>query len=185
MTDEDYKLLQDKYGKLIYYTALRISGDKSQSPEDYVNAIWAHILNYLPKYMIQENVPTVEEFISKYNPWVKQWIFTVKNQLGSEITKEKEVLQASSIQDNDNLNFDVEDKSYSDLENLELVTLYDRLPNNQLGMVAKALITYDDIYTSNGKLNFTALKRRTNIPVPMLRKIITELKDTISDYIDS
>jgi len=72
MTDEDYKLLQDKYGKLIYYTALRISGDKSQSPEDYVNAIWAHILNYLPKYMVQENVPTVEEFISKYNPWVKQ-----------------------------------------------------------------------------------------------------------------
>jgi hypothetical protein len=184
MSDEDYKLLQDKYGKLIYYTALRISGDKSQSPEDYVNAIWAHILHYLPKYMVQENVPTVEEFISKYNAWVKQWIFTVKNQLGSEITKDK-ILQASSINDNESNDFDVEDKSHSDLEHLELVTLYDRLPNNQLGSVARALITYDDVYTSSGKLNFTALKRRTNIPVPMLRRIIEELKDNISDYIDS
>ena len=184
MTDEDYKLLQDKYGNLIYYTALRISGDKSQSPEDYVNAIWAHILHYLPKYMQQEKVETVQEFIEKYNPWVKQWIFTVKNQIGSEITKESNVHQASSLTCVEDTDFDIEDKSQSDLVDYEDNPIDNRLPKNKVGEVAKVLMHCDEVYTLGGKINFSELKRRTKMSVPMLKSIIEELKSDIHKYIE-
>jgi hypothetical protein len=183
MTEEDFKLLQDKYGNLVYYTALRISGDKSQSPEDYVNSIWAYVLHFLPKYMTQENVPTVKEFISKYDGWVKQWIFTYKNMAGANINS-KRLNQVSSLNDSEDRDFDVPDNSYSDLENLEFVSLVDRFPNTDLGIVAKAILTYDDVFTDGGRLNLLALQRRTKISVPKLRKILLELQSSIHTYID-
>lgn len=193
ITDEEYKYLDSKYGKLILKAASSIYGDSSFSPEDYAQDIWFLVLDYLPKYLRMHN-KTLIEFCEdpKFNGYIKQWIWTAKNNIGRKITERVgNVYLFPSFGNSENsLEAPVE---YSDnFENLAQVCNEEDIPSI-LQEMKEGTSIYDrtlssiafdaDSVKNNGAINVAAISRNLNVPANLINSEIQKIKNEFKHVI--
>jgi hypothetical protein len=190
MTEEDYEFISDKYGKLIWKAASTIGGDTARNVEDYVNDFWVVLLDYFNKYPKIKGCANIRDFCSKYDNYVKQWIWTLRNNIGGDNTKKLNFrkthhnLDYFLISSNTDNAERVEDYGYG-LSSFELGRLKEEISNkisikdedslfikdlekrldNVLNKIKLLIITDPDVLkSSSGNVNAMTISTKLNIP---------------------
>ena len=173
ITSEDYAYLQEKYGKLILKVANSLFGDLSKDEEDYASDIWFVVLDYLPKYVKKHNKSSIREFCEDpvFNGYVKQWIWTTRNNIGSNIAKKKHIINPSLRIDREHdevRDMEIDMVSYQlQSQNEEIVPLILAELKEATNMKDRTLssIAFDcDTIKENGHFNTTQIAKNLGIP---------------------
>lgn len=195
----DYEYINEKYGKLIEYVANKIGGDQSLDRDDYSQAIWQIVIDYLPRYLVKTNCKTAEEFCIKYPKHVKQWIWTAKNHIGGENTKKASVKRHESLEyilelsETFNKNEDYIRKNellnHADkfIEKLAIdddPSIYATIKSIANGKdlnskILHTLLTDPNSVKNNGAVNMSAISRALGVP---LARVISAFKEIKKEY---
>lgn len=101
ITDEEWKVFEGKYGRLMHMISQRISGDPhtcnlADNYMDLCASALCSISSYAKKMSLEpKNFLTTEEF-GKY---VKTCLWNAKNKKGSNITKKRSIYNSVSLYD--------------------------------------------------------------------------------------
>lgn len=179
ISEEDYTYLKDKFGKLVYYSAQRISGDYSKDVDDYVQEIWFLILDYLPKYLKKHNT-TVAGFCEnpKTKNYIKQWIWTCKNHLGAKNTQRMEHFIGSidMDRDDDSLSNTMFEVQTSNEEFIPAILAEMRAGSSVRDRVLSSIAFDLGTVKDTGSFNVKAISDMLKLPINLINREVDSIR---------
>jgi len=187
ITDSQWKLIHDKYKRLMYAVAHRIGGDKVAHDFDDSNQELALTAMDAVSAYKKKTGKKFDEFWGTiaFDKYIKTCLWNKKNNLGNKIKKKYEIRRCVSLSSNPELfgvgeggNCDgsMEQESHS-------VSAFDDAP---LDDISKEIATYVlgdmRIIKPDGTLNISKLSRLTNKPKNEVRLAIARMKHELRDY---
>lgn len=125
LTDSQWEYIQDEFGGLFRDISRKISGDRSQTPDDYVQEMSVSVLEAIRGFYRQGTNGEVEDFIGtpEFGKYLKSCLWNRKNTVGRKISDRYHIhrdtvpIQTSST-DEETSYIEVEDKGVFTEENL-------------------------------------------------------------------
>ena len=186
LTQQQWELIDQKYGKLIYKIAHQISGDNAiASVEDNAQDLRIAAMEAVVGFTKQHSGKngTFDEFwgTKGFDQYMKTVLWTKKNNKGAKITKRFSITKNSVSTDNEEgaSVFQIADESY----NPELELIFDELmdsltPNRQ--EILNLIVKDPTLIKPNGKINVKKVSEIMNLSWAETKNEIEELQNSLN-----
>lgn len=183
ITESQAKLIQTKYGNLIYKIAQAISGDAALSEyEDNVQDLWMAALEAVDGFQRQHGGANgkFDDFWGNpgFDKYIKTCLWTKKNNKGAKITKKFKVNgKVSALDDFDYK--EVEDHKVS-IPNIELEEFYNRFTAEEKSII-NIISNNPDAIKGSGGVNVLCVSKEAEIPWAFCKTLLLSIGDKISN----
>lgn len=186
MNQEQYEFIQEKYGKLIYMIAKKISGDAAKCDfEDNVQDLWITAIEAIKGYEIQNNGSNgkFEDFKDSkgFDQYIKTCLWHKKGKKGTDVTKKLGITDTFTIGETDvndeRLLFDIPDPKVVNInihdEALEDIRVK-LLPEERL--IVQHILQHPDCLKDNGMINVHQIAKATKMKTHKVRYFVDYIK---------
>jgi hypothetical protein len=191
ITEEQWKVLDESYGKLFYFIACKVYGDKMvYGVEDCIQEVRISALNAVQGYH-NKTGKKFEEFVGteEFNKYIKKCIWNRKNAVGIGVTSRLGVTSTAGFDDElyDDLG-KTHKKSKSDIDpsliyETSSLTPFDDIyfdPDEQL--LLSLMDSDSDCYTRSHRINISYIIKKTGLSRFHIGKVFESLKNKLKDY---
>lgn len=184
LTDEQWRLYEEKYGRLMHTISMKISGDEMlASHEDNYADLTIAAMDSIRGYLTKESLTFEEAFDTKgFDKYTKTVLWNRKNKKGVKLTSRMEFRnkhKSLSPFDDDSKAYEVEDLSATpDYSMSSLQELFDD-SDEDVKKVVNAVVSDPSVVTEDGKLKGYSLCKPTGLSIHYIRKAVDKIKNTL------
>ena len=183
MNEQQFKLIEQKYGKLIHKIGHWISGDAAiSSHEDNTQDIWMAAMEAIRGYEKKENL-TFDQFwgTKGFDKYLKTCLWNIKNSKGAKITKKFNITRNTvDISDNEEVLHKADPSVGSPETSVFLEELPCVLTEEQMQIVT--LILEDPEYIKpSGTININALANDSDMSWNEVSDILKQIEKKIGN----
>jgi len=187
ITDEDWKLYQEKFGDLISFIAQRITGDPmccdyEENVQDLYVAAINSINGYYKKNKITPAQMAVRDVIEcpLFKQYTKTVLWNAKNFKGNKATKYKNFMPASidTVDNKDDLAID-DTTTIVDADDEVFNYFHNKFTEDERVLLS-LLVDNPSIVRDNGSININALSKLSGKSFYMVKSRITSIKEKLN-----
>jgi hypothetical protein len=187
VTNEQWSIIEQKFGGLMRAAAMRVMGDnKARDIEDSLQETRMASMSATISYAKKNNLK-FEDFIDTvdFSKYIKTSIWNKKSRVGMEITKKSNVRNTLSIepdltQDQQQFCTDLDPSSIVSAQSFNELDF-----DSDENIVLRMLETDSDCYTKgSGRINIAYLTQETGFTRIHVEKIISSLQKKLKDFDD-
>jgi len=185
ISNEQWEKYLQKYQKLMWTIARRISGDRMlASLEDNYSDLCVNALNSIAGFKAKTG-REFDDFIDDnlFSQYTKTVLWNAKNKKGADLTKKMEFrnknISINYINDSEEFFMDVEDTKFND-SGIHLNSLKEKL-DDDTSKVLTAILNNPKVLSAKGKLKPCSLIRPTGLTLSRVQKAVDKLKTILGD----
>jgi len=187
LTDEQWALYEERYGKLMHTISMKISGDDAvATPEDNYSDLCVAAIESVSGFEKKTGKSFDEAFDTKlFDQYTKTVLWNRKAKKGVPLTKRmnfrnKQVsLDSDPWSEDGNIHQAIEDtKSNLDLSAIDFKDFMKDQPKD-VKKVVSAIIKDPNILANDGKINYSALTKPTGMSIHYVKKAVNKIKDVL------
>jgi len=187
LTDEQWALYEERYGKLMHTISMKISGDDAvATPEDNYSDLCVAAIESVSGFEKKTGKSFDEAFDTKlFDQYTKTVLWNRKAKKGVPLTKRMNFRNKQVSLDSDpwsgdgNIHQAIEDtKSNLDLSAIDFKDFMKDQPKD-VKKVVSAIIKDPNILANDGKINYSALTKPTGMSIHYVKKAVNKIKDVL------
>ena len=187
LTNEQWALYEERYGKLMHTISMKISGDDAvATPEDNYSDLCVAAIESVSGFEKKTGKSFDEAFDTKlFDQYTKTVLWNRKAKKGVPLTKRmnfrnKQVsLDSDPWSEDGNIHQAIEDtKSNLDLSAIDFKDFMKDQPKD-VKKVVSAIIKDPNILANDGKINYSALTKPTGMSIHYVKKAVNKIKDVL------
>lgn len=183
VSDQQWQKYLEKYQNLMWTVARKISGDNATANlEDNFSDICIAAMNSIDSYCKKESM-SVDEALDHFgfDKYTKTVLWNHKNKKGALLTKKmpfrgRHFSIDAPIDGNEDLTFDIEDKSFSASSVDQVTRDYFDDYNEDVQKIVQAILTDPNVVDSNGEVKLAALIKPTGLTIATIRNGVSKIK---------
>jgi|TARA_A100000172_G_scaffold72790_1_gene54075 hypothetical protein len=181
ITNEQWELIDHKYGKLLTTICSKISGDNAIANfDDNLQDLRIATIDAVSGFAKKEN-QRFEEFwgTSGFNKYMKTCLWNLKNKKGARISKRYAINKntVDVTEYSDILVAENHESSSTGVENL-FDLIGDKLNEDQMKTV-KVIVDHPEYIKTNGKVNITKVATSVGFCTTKTRKVVGQIKNKL------
>lgn len=185
LTDEQWALYEERYGKLMHTISMKISGDDAVAThEDNYSDLCVAAIESVSGFEKKTGMSFDEAFDTKlFDQYTKTVLWNRKAKKGVPLTKRmsfrnKQVsLDSDPWSEDGNIHHSIEDtRSNLDLSAIDFKDFMKDQPKD-VKKVVSAIIKDPNILANDGKINYSALTKPTGMSIHYVKKAVNKIKD--------
>jgi hypothetical protein len=187
LTDEQWALYEERYGKLMHTISMKISGDDAvANHEDNYSDLCVAAIESVSGFEKKTGMSFDEAFDTKlFDQYTKTVLWNRKAKKGVPLTKRmnfrnKQVsLDSDPWSEDGNIHRAIEDtRSNLDLSAIDFKDFMKNQPKD-VKKVVSAIIKDPNILANDGKINYSALTKPTGMSIHYVKKAVNKIKDVL------
>ena len=187
LTNEQWALYEERYGKLMHTISMKISGDDAvATPEDNYSDLCVAAIESVSGFEKKTGKSFDEAFDTKlFDQYTKTVLWNRKAKKGVPLTKRmnfrnKQVsLDSDPWSEDGNIHQAIEDtKSNLDLSAIDFKDFMKDQPKD-VKKVVSAIIKDPNVLANDGKINYSALTKPTGMSIHYVKKAVNKIKDVL------
>ena len=187
LTNEQWALYEERYGKLMHTISMKISGDDAVAThEDNYSDLCVAAIESVSGFEKKTGMSFDEAFDTKlFDQYTKTVLWNRKAKKGVPLTKRmnfrnKQVsLDSDPWSEDGNIHQAIEDtKSNLDLSAIDFKDFMKDQPKD-VKKVVSAIIKDPNILANDGKINYSALTKPTGMSIHYVKKAVNKIKDVL------
>ena len=187
LTNEQWALYEERYGKLMHTISMKISGDDAVAThEDNYSDLCVAAIESVSGFEKKTGMSFDEAFDTKlFDQYTKTVLWNRKAKKGVPLTKRmsfrnKQVsLDSDPWSEDGNIHHSIEDtRSNLDLSAIDFKDFMKDQPKD-VKKVVSAIIKDPNILANDGKINYSALTKPTGMSIHYVKKAVNKIKDVL------
>lgn len=196
ISEEQWKFIEKKWGKLFHKISYKVTGDFALSPEDVYQNLMLEVYSIFESYSRLYEVD-IQDFLEdpKFNKYFKSSLWYYKNRLGSEVKKRYHIhgeypsdgapprysIDTAKVGGETGFEIVAPNKA-SEFEVNDIISNFGgrTLYSNERKILKEILNNPNMLSASTGRIIYSKISRATKIPLNQVEDSMNRLRDYIS-----